>query len=53
VWSAPIWYLGRPGYQVVRTRLAGRPAANPAPSAFRSIAAARTAPARPRKQPGE
>lgn len=20
VWSAPIWYLGRPGYQVVRTR---------------------------------
>jgi nitrate reductase gamma subunit len=23
VWSAPIWYLGRPGYQVVRTRFAG------------------------------
>ena len=22
VWSAPIWYLGRPGYQVVRTRFA-------------------------------
>ncbi len=21
VWSAPIWYLGRPGFQVVRTRL--------------------------------
>ena len=21
VWSAPVWYLGRPGYQVVRTRL--------------------------------
>lgn len=20
VWSAPVWYLGRPGYQVVRTR---------------------------------
>ena len=20
-WSAPVWYLGRPGYQVVRTRL--------------------------------
>jgi nitrate reductase gamma subunit len=20
VWSAPIWYLGRTGYQVVRTR---------------------------------
>jgi len=49
VWSAPIWYLGRPGYQVVRTRLAGRPAANPAPSALRPIAAA----ARPRKQPAE
>ena len=24
VWSAPIWYLGRPGYQVVRTRFASR-----------------------------
>jgi nitrate reductase gamma subunit len=24
-WSAPIWYLGRPGYQVVRTRLTKRP----------------------------
>lgn len=23
VWSAPVWYLGRPGYQVVRTRFAG------------------------------
>ncbi|NLH83624.1 MAG: respiratory nitrate reductase subunit gamma [Phyllobacteriaceae bacterium] len=23
IWSAPIWYLGRPGYQVVRTRFAG------------------------------
>ena len=23
VWSAPIWYLGRRGYQVVRTRAAG------------------------------
>lgn len=22
VWSAPVWYLGRPGYQVVRTRFA-------------------------------
>ena len=20
VWSAPVWYLGRPGYQIVRTR---------------------------------
>jgi nitrate reductase gamma subunit len=27
VWSAPVWYLGRPGYQVVRTRRSGRPAA--------------------------
>ncbi|HVY18381.1 MAG TPA: respiratory nitrate reductase subunit gamma [Rhodopila sp.] len=29
VWSAPIWYFGRPGYQVVRTRrqIARRPAA--------------------------
>ena len=26
VWSAPIWYLGRRGYQVVRTRQNGRPA---------------------------
>ena len=24
VWSAPIWYLGRRGYQVVRTRRAAR-----------------------------
>ena len=22
VWSAPVWYLGRPGYQIVRTRQA-------------------------------
>ena len=20
IWSAPIWYFGRPGYQIVRTR---------------------------------
>jgi nitrate reductase gamma subunit len=27
VWSAPIWYLGRKGYQIVRTTraVAGRP----------------------------
>jgi nitrate reductase gamma subunit len=25
VWSAPIWYLARPGYQVVRTRFQDRP----------------------------
>jgi nitrate reductase gamma subunit len=29
VWSAPIWYLGRPGYQVVRTRFSTPPAAAP------------------------
>ena len=27
VWSAPIWYLGRTGYQIVRTRSFGRLAA--------------------------
>lgn len=26
IWSAPVWYLGRRGYQVVRTRDRGRPA---------------------------
>ncbi len=26
VWSAPVWYIGRPGYQVVRTRFSQRPA---------------------------
>jgi nitrate reductase gamma subunit len=31
VWSAPVWYLGRPGYQVVRTRSAKRPAAKVSP----------------------
>lgn len=34
IWSAPVWYLGRPGYQVVRTRrprpLAARPRPVPA-----------------------
>ena len=25
VWSAPIWYLGRQGYQIVRTRGGARP----------------------------
>jgi nitrate reductase gamma subunit len=24
VWSAPVWYLGRRGYQVVRSRNSGR-----------------------------
>ena len=27
VWSAPVWYLGRRGYQVVRTTRNGRPLA--------------------------
>ena len=26
IWSAPVWYLGRRGYQVVRTTRTGRPA---------------------------
>jgi nitrate reductase gamma subunit len=31
IWSAPVWYLGRKGYQVVRTRrvLTARPAPSP------------------------
>jgi nitrate reductase gamma subunit len=39
IWSAPVWYLGRRGYQVVRTKKPA-PAKQPAP-------AARPAPARP------
>jgi nitrate reductase gamma subunit len=31
VWSAPVWYLGRPGYQVVRTRFAERRSTSPVP----------------------
>lgn len=27
IWSAPVWYLGRPGYQVVRTRRTVTPGA--------------------------
>ena len=30
IWSAPVWYLGRRGYQVVRTRRARRSAPVPA-----------------------
>ena len=33
VWSAPVWYLGRTGYQVVRTRRNGKA---PTPVAARS-----------------
>ncbi|GGK51384.1 respiratory nitrate reductase subunit gamma [Salinarimonas ramus] len=39
IWSAPVWYLGRRGYQVVRTK---KPA-----SAKEPVPAARPAPARP------
>jgi nitrate reductase gamma subunit len=37
VWSAPVWYLGRTGYQVVRTKrsIVRRPARNAAPVAVR------------------
>ena len=34
VWSAPVWYLGRKGYQVVRARKPG-PVAKPVPRAAR------------------
>jgi nitrate reductase gamma subunit len=30
VWSAPVWYLGRRGYQVVRSRGGARPSVQPA-----------------------
>lgn len=34
IWSAPVWYLGRSGYQVVRTRRdLSNPARRPAPNA--------------------
>jgi nitrate reductase gamma subunit len=33
VWSAPIWYLGRRGYQVVRTRQPDGPRRTPVPDA--------------------
>jgi nitrate reductase gamma subunit len=50
VWSAPVWYLGRRGYQVVRTRRT-RPMV---PAAYpRAIVAQRRAPARAAQQPAE
>jgi nitrate reductase gamma subunit len=52
VWSAPVWYLGRPGYQVVRTRFATRRPAVPAP-AVRSSSPARRPAATPSHQPAE
>lgn len=42
VWSAPVWYLGRKGYQIVRTKKAlpgGRPVPAAAPSRVRPVAA--------------
>ncbi|TSD84644.1 respiratory nitrate reductase subunit gamma [Mycobacterium sp. KBS0706] len=45
VWSAPVWYLGRPGYQVVRTRFARRPDGAAAAAGYRP------APARPLPTP--
>jgi len=45
VWSAPVWYLGRPGYQVVRTRFARRPDGAAAAAGYRA------APARPLPTP--
>lgn len=29
IWSAPIWYLLRPGYQIVRSRIKGGPSTTP------------------------
>ena len=42
IWSAPVWYLGRRGYQIVRTTRPARPlgAASPATTA-RAITQAR------------
>lgn len=49
VWSAPIWYLGRRGYQIVRTReIAPRPYL-----AFRPPVEPRAVPARPKSVPAE
>ena len=48
IWSAPVWYLGRRGYQVVRTRrtVPSRQSARVATQSNRSVAA-RPAQARP------
>lgn len=40
VWSAPVWYLCRPGYQVVRTRFSDRPAAGSASALETALRAA-------------
>jgi nitrate reductase gamma subunit len=52
VWSAPVWYLGRPGYQVVRTRFAERQSRAPVPT-LRPHAPAQPAAGAPVSQPAE
>lgn len=55
IWSAPVWYLGRPGYQVVRTRFATRrvqPAPRPLPAPL-AVPATATASGRPTRQAAE
>jgi nitrate reductase gamma subunit len=43
VWSAPVWYLGRKGYQIVRTKKP-QPARHPAPAAVPARVRPATAP---------
>jgi nitrate reductase gamma subunit len=52
VWSAPVWYLGRPGYQVVRTRLAERRSPAPMPVVL-SHTPVQTVVGAPTSQPAE
>lgn len=51
VWSAPVWYLGRPGYQVVRTRFAARPMPARTSPAARPVS--RQLPVQSARQPAE
>jgi len=44
IWSAPIWYLGRRGYQIVRTTRPARTAAR-SPSSYRDGGTQVSAPA--------
>ncbi len=53
VWSAPIWYLGRPGSQVVRTRFARGQTTTGVPAARVPRSAAQPMPIRPSRQPAE
>jgi nitrate reductase gamma subunit len=49
VWSAPVWYLGRRGYQIVRTKRTG-----PAPAyARRAVASDAVMPARRPRAPAQ